>query len=479
MDGVSPVDRTLAVNDANLSTMATALLERMYYCKVDGKFVSPTDPGTGHVFKELKTFRNKLCRMLGRYSKPVSTNSFVLMYRSRKRAIYEAAGERFEIFGVSHRDANCSMFVKLEKVNPTKAPRCIQPRSTVYNVAVGRYLKPIEHKVYEVIADVFKSSTPVVMKGLNVEGVGVSLASKWDEFVAPVAVGLDATKFDMHVSTSMLKWEHSVYAHMFNNDKELGKLLSWQLNNSGKAYAWDGTLSYHVRGRRFSGDMNTALGNCLIMCGMIYSWARRQGVRIELANNGDDAVVIMETEDLHKFNGGLKEWFGTLGFRMTVEPPVFELEQVEFCQMHPVDVGGTWRMVRNLNSSREKDSMCLLRIGGETDFRKWLGAVGECGLALTSGVPVMQEFYKFYCRNGMKSKMKNAVGMQTGFFFLSIGMEAKVSPVEDDTRLSFYKAFGLTPDEQVALEQYYSSLKFSWTGVETIDNLNSLNLSPL
>lgn len=479
LDGIAPAGRSLRVNDADLSTMACALLERMYFCKLGDGYVAPIDPGPTIIFRRLRKFRSSLCRVLGRHSKPVSAVEFALMYRSRKRLIYEAAAERFELYGVSRRDAHSSMFVKLEKVNPTKAPRCIQPRTPVYNVALGRYLKPIEHRVYRAIQQVFCSETPVVMKGLNVIEVAEVLSAKWECFQNPVAIGLDATKFDMHVSHSMLKWEHSVYTHMFDGDPELGKLLGWQLLNKGKGYSWDGTLEYSVRGRRFSGDMNTAMGNCLIMCAMIYTWAQTCGVHVELVNNGDDAVVILEKSNQLTFMNGLECWFSELGFRMTIELPVDVLEQVEFCQMHPVCVDGVWRMVRNFNSSREKDSMCLLKVSCEADVRKWMGAIGECGLALTSGIPVMQEYYQFYLRSGMKSKMRNALAMQSGFQMLSVRMESKVMPVLDSTRMSFFQAFGVAPDEQTALEQYYRNLHFHWKGVETVDELEDLNSAPL
>jgi len=347
----------------------------------------------------------------------------------------------------------------------------------VYNVALGTYLKHVEHKVYRGIQRVFKSDTPVVFKGLNTFEMGAALHRKWSRFKNPVAVSLDATKFDMHVSVAMLRWEHSIYSHMFRGDAELEKLLSWQLVNLGKGYAWNGSLSYKVHGRRFSGDMNTALGNCLIMCGMIHSWIGGK-FDYELANNGDDAVVIMEKRYLQSFNENLCDWFLTLGFRMVVEDPVTVLEEIEFCQMHPIYDGEQWRMVRNFNSAREKDSMCLLKINGEVEWRKWLGAIGECGLALTNGIPVVQSFYSAYMRSGLKSNMNNALIMQTGFLMMSRGLTPCTKPVTNEARLSFFLAFGVTPDEQVALEQYYDGLSIQCGAIETIENLQDIYSSP-
>lgn len=478
MDGIAPRNRSLQVNDSSLDTMACALLERMYFCKVGGVYLSPPSPAVSTIFAGLRVFRSKLLRELGRGSTPVSTEYFVSMYTGRKFLIYAAAEKEYHLYGVKRTDSHSIMFVKLEKVNPTKAPRCIQPRKPIYNLALGMYLKPIEHRIYRKIQKVFRSETPTVFKGLNVEGMASAMRGKWERFSQPAAVGLDAVKFDMHVSSSMLKWEHSIYVAMFGGDKHLAKLLSWQVKNIGKGFSYDGKLNYKVLGRRFSGDMNTAMGNCLIMCALIYSWALKKNIDIELANNGDDCVVIMEKVDLARWEKGLQEFFLEMGFRMTVESPVYEFEEIEFCQMHPLKVGDGYRMVRNFGTAREKDSMCLLQLRCESDWRKWMGAVGECGLALCSGVPVFQEYYLHMGRNGLKSKMNEAVSMQSGMQNMAIGLESKYEPVEDTSRFSFYKAFGVTPDEQVALEEYYSKLSGAYGGIETIDNLIEVQSSP-
>jgi len=189
-------------------------------------------------------------------------------------------------------------------------------------------------------------------------------------------------------------------------------------------------------------------------------------------------VVIMEKQYQSTFMTGLNDWFLEMGFRMTSEAAVDIFEQIEFCQMHPVCVAGQWRMVRNFNSAREKDSMALLNISQSTTYGKWLGAVGECGLALASGVPVVQEYYSALMRRGVKSNIGNSLQMQSGANFLRIGMEAKIETVVASTRVSFYKAFDVTPDEQVALELYYKALDLRFGGCEYVDNLTDINTSP-
>jgi len=457
MNGISGDCRTLKINDPDLNTLNTALLERVFFHNVDGQYRLIEDPDERAVFGKLRNFRRSLVSILG-ISSPVSPEQFAEMYTGRKRTIYDQAVVDFTTHGVRRRDAYSDSFVKCEKVPSNKAPRCIQPRRPVYNVAVGRYLKPVEHQIYSAIQKVFGSETPVVVKGFNAVQTADILQKKFCRFEKPVCLGLDASRFDQHVSQQMLKWEHSIYNSMFQSP-ELRKLLRWQIDNVGFGRCDDGWLEYKVKGKRFSGDMNTALGNCLIMCAMVYSYAKERGVDIELANNGDDCVVFMEAEHLNKFSHELDEWFEDVGFVMTKEAPVYNLHEVEFCQCKPVFGAHGLVMCRGFEKAREKDSICMFDISNPAAASKWMGAVGECGLALTSGVPVFQEMYNAFVRHGAPSKLTQSVGWQSGMTMMSKGLHARYEDVTDNARYSFYIAFGITPDEQVALESYYQQWK--------------------
>lgn len=474
--GVGTSERSLRINNPDIRTLECALLERMYYCDVGGEFVSPPCPNRDIVKSRLRVFRNKLLRKIGRPTK-ISPEQFVQMYRGRKRTIYEQAVAEYSDCGVQRKHSVSAAFVKCEKVPVGKAPRCIQPRHPVYNVGLGCYIKHIEHRVYAAIGKVFGDKITVV-KGFNVREVAEILVAKWDFFADCVALGLDATKFDMHVSEAMLEWEHSIYKAIYAADPELVRLLGWQVDNKGVGRCEDGKLKYSVRGRRFSGDMNTALGNCLLMCAMVWSYAKEKGVHVMLMNNGDDCQVFMERSDLGKFMAGLNEWFMEMGFRMTVEDPVYEVQQVEFCQMKPIETSNGWVMVRNLDKAREKDSMSIIPLKTPNVLRKWLHAVGECGLALCGGVPIMQAMYKAYMRQGFKSKMCDSVAMQSGARFLAMGIESKEAPITAKARLDVFTAWGYTPDEQTALEEWYDSLVFD-SVPRPVDNLEEIDHAPL
>lgn len=475
VEGISGTKRSLTCNDPDIDTLRTALLERVFYHKVDGVYQLVADPDERVVNNRLRRFRKMLLSKLGRAS-PVSPERFAEMYKGRKATIYRRAVDDYSVNGVRRSDAYSDSFVKCEKVPGDKAPRCIQPRRPVFNVGVGRYLKPIEHKIYKMIQRVWDSPTPIVVKGFNAVATADIIRQKWSRFKKPVALGLDASRFDQHVSAAMLKWEHSIYNAMFGS-KELRKLLKWQIDNVGRGRCEDGTLKYKVRGKRFSGDMNTALGNCLIMCAMIYAYGQERGVEFELVNNGDDCVVFMEEDDLEKFCEGLDQWFDDMGFVMTREEPVYDLHEVEFCQSKPVYGANGLIMCRNFDKAREKDTMCLFDISNEAAARKWLYAVGDCGLSLTSGVPVFQNMYQAYMRNGIKAgKIQQSVGWECGMTFMAKGLKSKAATIHDDARYSFYVAFGITPDEQCALEEYYDA--WSFCGSIEDRELNTIATAP-
>jgi len=331
----------------------------------------------------------------------------------------------------------------------------------------------MEHRIYKGIARVWGDG-PTVMKGYNVEGVARIIKGKWDSFADPVGIGLDATKFDMHVSAAMLEWEHSVYQDLFPGDRRLRKLLRWQVDNVGRGYAEDGKLKYKVRGKRFSGDMNTALGNCLIMCAMVHAYAKVRGVECKLVNNGDDCVVFMERKEEEKFRKDLSVWFLRLGFRMTVEATVDVLERVEFCQMRPVFNGETYVMVRNAHVALQKDSMSTIGLDHYKTLECWLTAVGNGGVAICAGVPVMQEFYQCYVRSGKGrvSRIGDDTSMQTGLALMSIGMEGTYREVTAGARLSAFLAWGITPDEQIALEREFGATTIEYNNPDDIDDTN-------
>jgi len=90
----------------------------------------------------------------------------------------------------------------------------------------------------------------------------------------------------------------------------------------------------------------------------------------------------------------------------------------------------------------------------------------------------MQEMYCAFMRSGKPSKMSEALFMQGGTQMMRGDMVAKRVCVTDETRVSFFVAFGVTPDEQTAMEDYYRG----WTvnhEIQHVDDIGCIGGSPM
>jgi len=436
--------------------MEKAVKERVFYVNRDGTWQEPNRPSLANFLLKVSTFTNRFVKNT-KYSIPLNPREFANTFQDRRRTIYNKAVDSLMTCCVNIKDAWVKAFLKIEKYlfKKEKIPvnRVIQPRDSRYIVHTGRYIKPIEKLIYENVNSIFSSTT--VFKGMNAQDRGNVLYSKWTRFRNPVAVGLDASRFDQCVSNSALQWEHSMYQKYYPGDKFFKWLMSLQRNNKGKAYTADGKLSYHTKHNRMSGDSNTSVGNVLIMCALVYTYLHEINLDAELVNDGDDCVLIFERESLHLLET-LHSWFSEAGFNMVAEDPVYVFEEIEFCQSHPVfDMDGGYTMVRNPHVSISKDCVAIKPLDNIKVRNMWLSAVGQGGISLTAGMPILPEFYQVFLRNSNGAKALSDPTLETGTARLSKGMKRKHQEPSDATRVSFWKAFGISPSNQVIIEQYY------------------------
>lgn len=452
----------LGVFNNGVSAVERAMVERYFLCKVGDEFLPALETKRRDwESKYLTQFRQQVVVDVRQYATVLSLYEVVMRYTGAKRRVYESAHRSLLRRCLNRKDAHLRPFTKFEKQLLTKAPRIINPRSPRYNLVLGRYLKAAEKYYFTAINKVWGAHTDhTVIKGMNVFESAKVMKAKWDRFRNPVAIGLDASKFDMHVSVEALLYEHSFYNRTFNS-AELAELLSMQVHNKGRAFCRDGEVSFRMPGTRSSGDLNTSLGNCIIMCSLIWAMCQELGIEAELANNGDDCVLFVEREVLSDVLAKVPHYFHKYGFRMTVEDPVYEFEKVEFCQSRPVELKTGWAMVRNVRTCLKKDPMCLISVQNNKVWRKWLGAVGECGLASVPGCPVLQSFYGAFKRAGVKatSRFKEGLFKNTGVLERCNGVDQVDSEITDNARASFFRATGITPDYQMALEAYYEKIE--------------------
>lgn len=461
--GTAHTDLNYGVHNNSHTNQERAILERVFFVKdkLTGVFRRPGECTRDGV-KLLRKFRTKLIRLLPKFH-PDTPHEFARRYQGRRQTIYAAAAARYVATGCQRMHSYIKAFIKKEKINftakPDPAPRLIQPRHPVYNVAVGRYIKKVEHAIYSAIARIYGGLT--VAKGTNAEELGNAFAEAAAEFDRPVFVSLDAVRFDQHVNETLLRYEHSIYDYLYSGEPELRRLLEWQIKNKGFARSEDGQISYQVRGCRMSGDMNTALGNCILMCAMVWSFMTDMGVNHHrLLNNGDDCVVIFERRFLERVRNRLPGYFQSVGMEVVLEDPVFKLEHVEFCQTHPVNLGHTWTMVRNFPTSTAKDMVTCKSVVNAASFDAYRSAIGVGGVAAFGGVPVVGAFHD-YMRRGSKRAAKDE--KETGFDHMISRLNNTRTDPTDTARVSFYEAFGIEPRQQVHLEEYYDNITLEWS----------------
>jgi len=205
------------VHNASKANLLRGVYERVIYRVVGDVAHLPPSPAVNVFEERLRQFREDLVSVTP-ICRPMTRQQFVDCYVGRKKEVYQRAANSLAVRALCRADAFLSTFTKCEKIDfhakPDPAPRVIQPRSPRYNVEVGRFLKQLEKLVCRGVAEIWGGTT--ILNGLNAEGVAGALREMWQGFDNPVAVSIDATRFDQHVSADALRWEHSVYCKMFN-----------------------------------------------------------------------------------------------------------------------------------------------------------------------------------------------------------------------------------------------------------------------
>nr|QKG86286.1 RNA-dependent RNA polymerase P1-P2 fusion [Soybean dwarf virus] len=410
------------------------------------------------IFSNLDYFRDSIVNKVG-CPRTHTPEELAATYHSGKRSLYNAAVQSLKKKAVERSDANVTAFLKMEKHLMSKkiAPRLICPRNKRYNVELGRRLKFNEKKFMHAIDSTFES--PTVLSGYDSFRVGKIIANKWSKFKRPVAIGVDASRFDQHVGVEALQWEHSIYNGAFK-DPILKELLHWQTENRIMLFVEDKILKFKVKGHRMSGDINTSSGNKLIMCGMMHYYFKTLGVKAELCNNGDDCVIICERKDENKFQH-MHSWFKDYGFDMQIETPVYKIGQIEFCQSKPVKINGYYRMVRKPESI-SKDAHSLISMASAEDVKTFMSATAQCGMILNSGVPVLDAYHKcLFKASGYKKVSQEAIERIVSFGTqdkLGLRKERVEEPITMDNRLSYWESSGVDPQTQVLVERYFDNL---------------------
>lgn len=444
----------------SILNVVSGLKERVYYLDCLGT----RKPTCSRKAADLSSIANEVVGAVGVCNR--LTGSMFLETRSgSKRVLY--ANARRQLMDEPRslgQLAQLGFFTKYENTvwDKPQVPRIISPRDPRFNYLLGRYTVAIEHKVFHGLQQLVGSSSAVIAKGLTQEGKAELIVDKlrpgW------VCVGLDASRFDQTIGAVLLKFEHSIYTGVFPGDRLLSALLRCQLNNYGIGRCYDGLVKANIGPMRCSGDQNTSLGNCIISVSLAELFCREHGItEHDILCDGDDLLLFVPRESLHMLSP-LSEWYLNWGLRMKIEEPAHEPERVEFCQSRPVYGPNGWVLVRNPAKALSTDLAGGNKLAHEVKFLEHMRSVGLCGLSMAAGIPILQEYYWWAVANGKTGKFDykelGGVGWQYRLQ-VAAGHSPRCLPVTVETRLSFERAFGLSPSVQLDLEETIRSMSLS------------------
>lgn len=378
---------------------------------------------------------------------PISREAVISCYKGRKGREFLEAYNSLKECGHKKRDARIRMFLKADKYDTLvglKPPRAIQYRDKRYSLLLAQHLRPIEHQIYKGLD---WTGTAEIAKMRNPEQRASDVLRKWNCFDEPCAYLMDHSKFDSHVTVEMLEAEFAYYLKWSPRTcmRRFRYFLSLQLYNRGVTR--NGTR-YRIKGTRMSGELNTGLGNSTINRGLLRWYMASCGItKYSIYVDGDDSILVIERRDVHKLKN-LKE-FERVGMETKGEL-VFNFQDIDFCQSKLVEVDGRWIFVRNPFRLLSRTPWTIKKCT-ETYRRRLIYSLGMCEGAIGVGIPIAQQFAK---------ALRELVGVQKLVPLEEIaygsrwrGYSDATSMVTADTRESYFRAFGLTPEYQMAVEE--------------------------
>lgn len=291
-------------------------------------------------------------------------------------------------------------------------------------------------------------------KGLDNKALAELMVQKESQFEEAWAFGFDAERCDMHGVEQLLRFTHKFYDSVFDS-AELRWLTSQMLVNKGSS----GDVHYTVRGSVMSGDMDTACGTNFRIFLLVVAIMHRLGLMYQVVINGDDSMIWVERRDSGLVRDNFVPMARQYGFTMTLDSEGPGCAHVDFCQSRVVYVGGAPRMIRDYQKATTS-VLCNPKFIDVSFQRPLLAAIGMGEIAIHSGVPILQAFAQLLIRSA-----RGARPAQTHLDQLIISGRVsrdqleivRATPVLDETRLSFYEAWGVSPGEQVHLETKYNA----------------------
>lgn len=364
-------------------------------------------------------------------------------------------------------------FIKDENVplKPKDKPRVIQFRQPAFLAHLMKTIKPIEHAMYHNRYLFNKYQKLTCAKGMDILQKMQVLQDCVADLGDCLAIPLDGSAFDAHVCKDALRAEWRFYRIAMESagwpladiqkTVRMGKEV---LTNKCTASVRDGVVGYTVEGNRMSGDLTTGLGNVVLMC--LYTTAVMKELGVperawRFLDDGDDLVLFVAARYRHL----VTEQAVSAAYARYSQEVTFEgeptlvtsdsLEAIEFCQMSPVRVAGIWRLIRNPYKVYNGYKMVSKWYRDPVSCQKFWATISHPEMIYAAGVPIHRDLFHMFHR---LAEDKKPIEMVQRRFWLKACERVKMRMPEDcepdhETRLSYEKAFGIAPSEQISIEE--------------------------
>jgi len=377
---------------------------------------------------------------------PYTRPEVIRDYNGAWRTKYQMAYLTYKDRGLQRSDGYVNMFCKddLEMGRPSKAPRAIQFRNPVFALEQARFTKPVE-KWFYALKDEY--DTKIVGKS-DPFTIAEELCQKANKFANPCFLLLDASKFDTCVSKQWIEYCRDVYCKLFHKKYHRKIRMLWNQTIVNRGFTRQG-VRYKTYGTRMSGDMDTGLGNSIIMWTMLKSFLLHNQVKGSILVNGDDSVVVIERTHLCRVSD--MSFFKELGFNMKFEV-AHNIDEVEFCQARIIETDYGVTMARNPARVMGRTSFRTTR-AGKGEQRAFINTLGLCERAASWGVPIA---------SAMASKMIEEAGTNRKIY-INPWLEKHYAEMQKwwktgdpsislQTRCNFERVWGITVEEQLRIE---------------------------
>jgi len=377
---------------------------------------------------------------------PLKRWQVINTYEGQWKQKYIAAKEKLDLFGWSDDYAKVNIFCKDDReLNaPEKAPRAIQYRDPCFMLEHGRFIKPIEKWFYS-LRDEY--NTRIVGKADGYT-IAADLMQKAEHFSDPVFLLLDASKFDSCVDVKWLQYTHACYQKLFvAGNRWLRRLSSLTLVNRGRSKRG---IRYKTWGTRMSGDMDTGLGNSIIMWTLLKGFLKHIQVAGSVYVNGDDSVVVIERKHLSRAKN--MDYFKLLGFNMKYEISD-SLDQVEFCQARLMETDYGFTMARNPVRVIGKAGWSTKPMGSRK-MRDHVHTLGLCERAASWGVPIASAMATAFIDSTPTGRYRPMAPWLNDYYNqMRKWWKNGVPKISIQTRVNFEIVWGISVSEQLAIEK--------------------------